>query len=65
MLSASPALREPRESQTLLVVTSALRLGLVMLVWLLALVPAIVAALAVFAVGAVRHALARSPSRRP
>ena len=53
----SPALREHRESRPLVIATTMLQLGLVVLVWLLALVPAAVAALAVLFVKVVRRAL--------
>jgi flagellar biosynthesis protein FliP len=53
----SPALRERRESPTLVVVTTALQLGLVVLVWLLALVPAALVALTVLVVKLIRRAL--------
>lgn len=61
----SPALREPRESRTLVVVTSALQLGLVVLVWLLALVPAALMALTVLMVKRVRRALGVPPEHTP
>ncbi len=57
----SPALRGRPESPTLVVVTTALQLGLVVLVWLLALVPAALAAFTVLTVKAVRAAL-RGPA---
>lgn len=53
----SPALREHRESPTLVVLTTALQLGLVVLVWLVALVPAALVALTMLLVKAIRRAL--------
>lgn len=61
----SPALREPRESRTLVVVTPALQLGLVVLVWLLALVPAACVALTVLVVQLIRRALGHPPEAPP
>jgi len=57
MPQLSPALRERPESPTLVVVTTALQLGLVVLVWLLALAPAAIVALTVLTVNTVRRAL--------
>lgn len=53
----NPALRERRESPALVVVTSALQLALVVVVWLLALVPAALLALTVLMVKLIRRAL--------
>ena len=50
MLSVSQALEERKETPALVVVTTAFQLALVVLVWLLALVPAAVAALTMFAI---------------
>lgn len=61
----SPALREQRESPTLVVLTTVLQLGLIALVWLLALVPAAVAALTVLTVTAVRRALGLGAETSP
>ena len=55
-----PALRERRESPTLVVLTTMLQLGLVVLVWLLALVPAALVALTMLIVRAIRQAPAPS-----
>ncbi len=53
----NPALREHRESKALVVVTSALQLAFVVVVWLLALVPAALVALTVLTVKLIRRAL--------
>ncbi|PIB90712.1 hypothetical protein [Caulobacter sp. FWC2] len=53
----SPALREDRESPTLVVLTTVLQLGLVAMVWLLALVPAALVALTLLIVKTGRRAL--------
>lgn len=50
------------ESKTLVVFTTVLQLGLVMLVWLLALLPAMIAALAVLTYKTVRRLLGGAPS---
>ena len=65
MPSVSPALRERRESPTLVVVTTALQLGLVVVVWLLALIPAALVALTVLAVKLIRRALGYAPPAPP
>jgi hypothetical protein len=59
-MSVSPLAHNPRdrpESNLLVVLVSVLQLSLVVLVWLLALVPAAVLALAVISVKAVRGML--------
>lgn len=59
-MSVSPLALRPRdrpESKLLVVLVSVLQLSLVVLVWLLALVPAAVLALAVISVKTVRGAL--------
>lgn len=61
MLSVSEALNEHRESRVLVVLTTALQLGLVVAVWLLALVPAALAALTVLGVKGVRRLLRGRP----
>jgi hypothetical protein len=61
----SPALREQRESPTLVVLTTVLQLGLVVIVWLLALVPAALAALTVLIVTAISRALGLSAETSP
>ena len=61
----SPALREHRESPTLVVLTTAFQLGLVVLVWLVALVPAALVALTVLIVKAIRQALSPAAEPRP
>jgi hypothetical protein len=61
----SPALRDDRESPALTAVTSALQLGLVVLVWLLALIPAALAAVTVLAVKLIRRALGYAPPPPP
>lgn len=53
----SPPLRDPRESPTLVVLTTVLQLGLVVAVWLVALIPAAVAAVTFMGVKALRRAL--------
>lgn len=60
-MSVSQALEERKESPALVVVTTAFQLALVVLVWLLALVPAAVAALTMFAIKMIRRALGRTP----
>ncbi|AZS22544.1 MULTISPECIES: hypothetical protein [unclassified Caulobacter] len=57
MLAGDRALVHRPESPTLVVLTTALQLGLVVVVWLLALVPAALAALALLAAKAIRRAL--------
>lgn len=57
MLAGNRALVHRPESPTLVVLTTALQLGLVVVVWLLALVPAALAALALLAAKAIRRAL--------
>lgn len=59
------ALREQRESPTLLVLTTVLQLGLVVLVWLLVLLPAALVALTMLIVTAVRRALGLSAEIAP
>lgn len=61
----SPALRQHRESRTLVVVTTILQLGLVVLVWLLALVPAAIAAVAVLIYKTARRAFGALPQPGP
>jgi len=61
MLSLTRAPDQRRESPTLVVLTTALQLGLVVLVWVLALIPAALAALTILTVKLVRRAL-RGPS---
>lgn len=65
MLSLSRALDERKESPTLVVVTSALQLALVVLVWLLVLIPAAIAALTVLTVKTARAALSRPAVSSP
>lgn len=57
MLSVTPAPAERPESPTFVVVTTALQLSLVVVVWLLALIPAAIAALTVLTFKTVRGAL--------
>jgi hypothetical protein len=57
MLAGNRALVHRPESPTLVVLTTALQLGLVVVVWLLALVPAALAVLALLAAKAIRRAL--------
>lgn len=61
----SPALRQHRESRALVVITTVLQLGLVVAVWLLALVPAAIAALTVLLVKLIRRALGFAPAPPP
>lgn len=61
----SPPLRDHRESPTLVVLVSALQLGLVVGVWLLALVPAAVVALSIMGFRVVRRPWGRSPPPTP
>ena len=61
MLSVSQALEERKESPALVVVTTAFQLALVVLGWLLALVPAAVAALTMLAIRTLRRAFDRTP----
>lgn len=56
MLSVNRALDQRPESPSLVIVTTILQLGLVVLVWLVALVPAALAALTMLAVKSARHA---------
>ncbi len=65
MLSVSRALDERKESSTLVVLTSALQLALVVLVWLLVLIPAALAALTILTVKTVRAALRRPAVSSP
>lgn len=65
MLSVSRALDERKESPTLVVVTSALQLALVVLVWLLVLIPAAIAALTILTVKTVRALLRRPAESSP
>ena len=62
MLIFNRALSEERESPALVVATTSLQLALVVLVWLLAIVPAAIAALTVMTIkilrGAFRKAIA-------
>ncbi|WP_297512836.1 hypothetical protein [uncultured Caulobacter sp.] len=53
----SRAFQHAGESRGLVVVTTAAQLALVVVVWLLALIPAALAALALLGVGAVRRRL--------
>lgn len=62
MLSVTRPLDDRRESPSLVVLTTALQLGLVVIVWLLALVPAALAALTILGVKAVRRLLRGRPS---
>jgi len=69
MLTLNRALDQRRESQALVVLTSALQLALVVLVWLIALLPAAIAALTVLMVKTVRAAFrkaaaAQAPAKR-
>jgi hypothetical protein len=61
MLSLTKTPDRRPESPTLVVVTTALQLGLVVLVWLLALIPAAVAALVVLTYKMVRRLLGVRP----
>lgn len=61
----NPAFGQQRESPTLVVLTTTLQLGLIALVWLLALVPAALAALAMLIVAAVGRALGVRGERPP
>lgn len=61
----SLALRQQRESRALVVVTTILQLGLVVVVWLLALVPAAIAALTVLIYKLVRRAFGVVPQPGP
>jgi hypothetical protein len=65
MLSLTRAPDQRRESPTLVVLTTALQLGLVVLVWLLALIPAALAALTILTVKLVRGALRGPASSSP
>lgn len=56
MLAGNRALDHRPESPTLVILTTALQLGLVVVVWLLALVPAVLAALTLLALKAIRRA---------
>jgi hypothetical protein len=61
MLSVSQTFEERKESPTLVVVTTAFQLALVVLVWLLALVPAAVAALTMLTIKTISRAFHREP----
>ena len=61
----SPALRDDRESPALTAVTSALQLGLVVLVWLLALVPVALMALGAMAINALKPTTAKTTALTP
>ncbi|ATC32898.1 hypothetical protein CA606_11470 [Caulobacter vibrioides] len=64
MLSVNRALDQRPESSSLVIVTTALQLALVVLVWLLALVPAALAALTLLALKSARGAFGPSDIRR-
>ncbi len=63
MLSVSRALDQRRESSTLVVLTTVLQLGLVVVVWLLALIPAAIAALTILIFKTIRAAFRRAAAR--
>lgn len=65
MLSVNRALDQRPESPSLVVVTTILQLGLVVMVWLLALVPAALAALTLLLVKAACGALRPSKVKGP
>ena len=65
MLSVTRALDERKESSTLVVVTSALQLALVVVVWLVVLIPAAIAALTILTVKTVRAAFRRPAVSSP
>lgn len=60
MLTLNRALDQRRESQALVVLTTMLQLALVVVVWLIALLPAAIAALTVLAVKTVRAAFRKA-----
>ncbi|MCY1646843.1 hypothetical protein OVA11_07135 [Caulobacter sp. SL161] len=64
MLSVGRALDQRPESPSLVIATTILQLGLVVVVWLVALVPAALAALTMLAVTSARGAFRRSNIRR-
>lgn len=61
MLAANRPLDRRSESPALVVVTTILQLSLVVVVWLLALIPAAIAALTVLIFKTVRGALRKTP----
>jgi hypothetical protein len=66
MLSVTRDPERRPESPTLVVVTTALQLALIVVVWLLALIPAAIAALAVLTYKGIRRLFgARPPPRNP
>lgn len=65
MLSVTRAPAESPESPPLVVLVTALQLGLVVVVWLLALIPAAIAALTVLVFKTVRGALRKTPAVLP
>jgi len=65
MLSVTRAPVERPESPTLVVVTTVLQLSLVVVVWLLALIPAAIAALTVLAFKLVRAAFRKTAAAHP
>jgi hypothetical protein len=65
MLSVTPAPAQRPESPTLVVVTTVLQLGLVVVVWLLALIPAAIAALAVLTFKLIRAAFRKTAAAHP
>lgn len=65
MLSVTRAPAESPESPTLVVLVTALQLGLVVVVWLLALIPAAIAALTVLVFKTVRGVLRKTPAVLP
>lgn len=65
MLSMTRAPVDRPESPTLVVLATALQLGLVVVVWLLALIPAAIAALTVLAFKTVRGALRKARPAAP
>jgi hypothetical protein len=64
MLSLNRALDQRRESPALVVATTILQLALVVIVWLVALIPAAIAALTIMTVKMVRGAF-RKPAAAP
>lgn len=63
MLSVNRALDQRPESSSLVIITTALQLALVVLVWLLALVPAALAALTLLALKSAREAFGVSNAK--
>jgi hypothetical protein len=65
MLTFNRLQSEGRESPTLVVVTTALQLALVVVVWLLALAPAAVAALTVLTIKTLRATFRKVTNAKP